>query len=190
FALLVANWLAVDDKGALRVVSQGMEQTVAIGRNATRAVRDRLAQAAGGIDLDEVPGALHRDTGLGSGQGQCSLDLDGDGAADAHILSEDLKARCRYCQVIRIRGYITESERAVGTRDRGLFVAADCIVDGHRSLGNDGAGGIDDTSFNGTRVSQRLAERRMESDCKEEERTQSENLHIYCLVLAVGERQS
>src|ERR1035441_10649386 len=31
FALLVANGLAVDDEGALRVIAQGMEETVAIG---------------------------------------------------------------------------------------------------------------------------------------------------------------
>ena len=112
----------------------------------------------GGIHLDEVPRALHRDTGLSSGQGQCGLELDGDGAADAHILREDREARCRYLQVIRIRRNIDESERAVGARGCRLPVAGDWIVDRHRGPGDSGAGRIDDGSFNGAGVSQRLAE--------------------------------
>src|ERR1019366_9574910 len=117
----------------------------------------------------ELPGPLHRDTGLGSGQGQCGFELDGDGAAEAHILSEDRKAGCRHFQVIWIRWNIAEPERAVGTRDRGLFVAADWIVDGHRSLGHGGACRIDDASFNGARISKRLAKRRVYNDGKGKE---------------------
>ena len=41
-------------KLTLRVVAQGMEETVAIGRHAAGAVRDGLAQAAAGIDRGEL----------------------------------------------------------------------------------------------------------------------------------------
>src|ERR1039458_7763132 len=38
FALLIANGLAIDDECALRVIAQGMEETVAVGRNAAGAI--------------------------------------------------------------------------------------------------------------------------------------------------------
>ena len=60
-----------------------------------------------------------------------------------------------------------------------LPVAGDRIVDGHRGVGDRGAGGIDHGSFNGAGVAERLAKRGVENDCTHEERTQSEGqLHV------------
>ena len=135
----------------------------------------------GGIHFDEVRSrGFHRDCGLGSGQGQRRLELDGNGAADADILPEHGKARCRHFQVVRIRRNIAEPERALGAGDGGLPIAGDGIVDGDRGLGDGGAGRVDHTSFDGARVSQRLAEHRVNSDgTKHEQRTKSENfLHV------------
>ena len=193
FALLVADRLAIDHEAALRVIAERMEETVAIGHHATGAIRDRLAQAAtgihrgklheqravridvsGGIHLDEVARAFHRNAGLGAGQGQCGLELDGNSIADGHVLREDRKAGCRHIHVIRIRRNITEPERAVAAGSGDLPVAGDRIVDGHGGVGHCGAGGINHAAFNGACVPQRLAKRGVENDCTHEERTQSE----------------
>src|SRR6185436_5182403 len=49
-ALLIADWLSIDDEAGLRVVAQGMEEPVPIGGNATRAIHNGLAQTSAGIE--------------------------------------------------------------------------------------------------------------------------------------------
>src|ERR1022692_3121237 len=178
--------IAVDYKSALRVIAKGVEESVAIGHHATGTIGDRLAQAAGGIDrgklhdqrtvgidvsgrihLDEIPRALHGHSGLSLGQGQHDLELDRNSVADTRILREGCKARCRHFHAIRIRRNIAEPESAIAASEGDLSVAGDRIVDGHRSLGHRSAGGIDDTAFNGARVSQRLTKHRLDNDGKE-----------------------
>ena len=50
FTLLVADGLSVDHKRNLRVISQRMKKTVGIRRDCARAVSDRLAELASGIE--------------------------------------------------------------------------------------------------------------------------------------------
>src|SRR5258708_29177411 len=48
-ALLIADRWSIDDEAGLRMVAQGMKESVAIGGNATRAIHNCLAQTSAGI---------------------------------------------------------------------------------------------------------------------------------------------
>src|SRR4029077_18966869 len=49
-ALLIGDWLSIDNEAGLKVVTQRMVQAVGVSRDATRAVRNRLAKPSGRID--------------------------------------------------------------------------------------------------------------------------------------------
>ncbi len=101
-ALLIADGLSVDHEADLRVIAQRVEESVRVGGHAARAVSDRLAQAASGVERgqscrsgfgryprgrkDYVSSMPRRPpppfTGLASGHHQGRLDLHRQGAPD------------------------------------------------------------------------------------------------------------
>ena len=175
-ALLIADGLSIDHEADLRVIAEGVEETVAIGGDAARAIGDRLAEAGAGIDggklgklrpvgvdviggihLQQVrAGRLHGDSCLGTGNLQSRLDLDWQGVPDGDILRENGEAGGPHFQVVLVRRNVDQPEGAVRSRCGGLFVIRERIVDAHHGSCDGGAGRVDDYSFDGAGIAQRL----------------------------------
>ena len=192
-ALLIADGLSVDDEADLRVVAQGVEEAVAIGRHAAGAVSDGLAQTRAGIaegklgqgaevgihvggggELEHIGSrGLHRDAGLLAGQSQGSLNFDGDGVAHVDVLRVHLEAGHGDRHVVGIRRDVDQPERAVFVGGSGLLVTGQRIVDGDGSPSYDRAGLVGNGSFDGAGVPQRLAEGGAERQQGKQTKTQS-----------------
>ena len=178
-ALLIADRLSIDDETGLSVVTQRVEQSVAIRRHPAGAVGNRLAQSSawiagrklqnqtsvhvdmgGRIVLQDIrSGCLYRDTGLASGNRQLRLDLNRDGIPHRDILRRGVKTRGRHFQVIRVGWNIGQPERTVRCRSRRLGISGDGIPDGHLSLRHRGAGLIRDIALDRSRIAERLCPR-------------------------------
>ena len=130
FALLIADGLSVDHEAGLRVIAERVEQSVAVGGHAARAIRDRLAETAsgverenlgklrsigvhviGGIELQQVRARrLHGDTCLAPGDFQSGLDLHWQRVPDSDVLREDAKAGSPDFQMIWVGRNVDQSE--------------------------------------------------------------------------------
>ena len=66
-ALLIANWLPVDDEAGLSMVAQGVEQSISVSGYTSRAIRDRLAQSAGRVEGRQFQHQTSVDVDVGGG---------------------------------------------------------------------------------------------------------------------------
>ena len=118
------------------MIAERVEESVAIGGHAARAIGDRLTETAsgierrklgklrsigvhviGGIDLQQVrAGRLHGDTGLTPGDLEGGLDLHRHRVPDGDILRENCEAGSFHFQVVLIRRNVDQSEGSVRRR--------------------------------------------------------------------------
>src|SRR5262249_5318631 len=139
-ALLVANGLSIDHEAYLGVVAKGVKETVAIGRDATGAVDDCVAESASGgrrrqlgelisidvnvgrgLDFQKIgSGSLYGYRGIRSRDLQRDFHLDRYCAADRDVPRERIEAGCVDFEVIRVGRKIREAERSIGGAHGGL----------------------------------------------------------------------
>ena len=160
----------------MRVVAERMKESVAIGRDAARAVCDRLTQAPAGIDASHLEhlrsvnihvgrrivfegldcSAVHIDRCAGASQRETGFELDWKRVLDFHTLGEGAEAGGGYLKAIWIGRDIAQTKGAVRAGFRRLAVAGDRIPKSDLSLDNDPSGRVGHDAFDRARVAKRL----------------------------------
>ena len=168
-ALLIGDRLVVNRELRLRVVSDGMKETVRVGHDAGRCQGDDLVEPRSTlyrqpvnetlidvrvrrrIAFDEILGVTdHLDRCRRAGEHERDVELDRHGAAHVHISPERCKALRADRKVIGVGRKIAKHESAGSVGCRVSFEPCHGVAELHRNSIHQSACGILDRSLNGS----------------------------------------